>query len=285
MEAAVTFYLAEVGRRAEARAGLATLAGDDFRAINLQDSYPSSSPPAGRSPCVSGPRQQWRRFYERLLPFREVIYPRIQHRRRLCRDDPRPPRCRARPLRRGRRVPHPATKVHERIGAQLFLSRTHLYHAECCAPVQPPATTIGLRSFSSTRSRSHAGAEARRSSTRRPRSLTKHRPLQRAPTGAPLLSFAAGSVAPRQGPPHGAGRRRRSAYEVKRRLAQVREGQPGGRSALPLSAGGAVLAPSHMRRVGGGPTGSGRPFPSVGRWRPSPFPTATCLPLSLLPEL
>jgi hypothetical protein len=40
-----------------------------------------------------------------------------------------------------------------------------------------------------------------------------------------------------------------------------------------------------MRRVGGRPTGSGRPFPSVGRWRPSPFPTATCLPLSLLSEL
>jgi hypothetical protein len=40
MEAAVTFYLAEGGGRAEARAGLATLAGDDFRAINQQDSYP-----------------------------------------------------------------------------------------------------------------------------------------------------------------------------------------------------------------------------------------------------
>ena len=46
-----------------------------------------------------------------------------------------------------------------------------------------------------------AVAEARRSSTRRPRCLTKPRRRQRPPTAAPPFPFAAGSAGPRQGPP------------------------------------------------------------------------------------
>ena len=75
-------------------------------------------------------------------------------------------------------------------------------------------------------------------------------PAQAPPTpsnGSAAFPLAAGSARPRQGPPHGARRRPRSADEVKRRLAQVR----------------------------GGPT-RGAVGPPAQRWRcrPSPFPQA-----------
>ena len=101
--------------------------------------------------------------------------------------------------------------------------------------------------------------------------------------GSAAFPLAAGSARPRQGPPHGARRRPRSADEVKRRLAQVRGGPTRGRSALPLSAGGAVLAPSHMRRVWGRADGERSALPqrrAVASKPPSRQPPVSLCPSS-----
>jgi hypothetical protein len=61
MEAAVTLYLAEVGRRARRGPGWRRSPTMISGRSTCRTRTPSSSPAAGRSPCVSGPRQQWPR--------------------------------------------------------------------------------------------------------------------------------------------------------------------------------------------------------------------------------
>jgi hypothetical protein len=101
MEAAVTFYLAEIGRLAEARAGLETLAACWVRGNSGRDLRAAAAIPRGHHPRV----QHRGRPAEMILGYLAAALGRYDEAEGCLTA---------------------ATKVHELIGAHLFLSRAPL---------------------------------------------------------------------------------------------------------------------------------------------------------------